>query len=227
MRLYLKEKYDNNEKDICILGYRSGGKASKNRKTLIDIINYDTNEYICDHSCQQYSYQKAYANSFIIADAAIYEYTKGYCCYGDIDYGLRVKNIRSQVTAYVYKDNLVFVPSESIFNAWYFRRLYIHLNVDNYYHKYNFDLMNLYEDVPYGHHSFHIQKDYLKVLYAGYGISDNEGYQVEEETDEYYILYYSKRNSRIKAYKTLKGWINEYKSIMQNQSMPLSADAQV
>lgn len=229
MRMYLKKKYDNNEKDICILGYRSSGKATRSRKTLLDIINFDTDEYVCDHSCQQYSNRIADPNSFIIADATIYEYARCYEYYRgignkDVDYGLCVYNIRSQVTVCIYKGNPVFVPSR--FNIWHFTSLYIHIKPHRY-NEYDFDLTGFYDVVTYGQHSFHINKDNLWVIYAGYGVPDNEGYQVEEETDEYYILYYSAHNSRIKAYKALEGWVNDYKSTQQNQYLALSAGAQM
>lgn len=175
MREKLKKIGIGNE--VCILGQyiRVGGKWL----LVTDVHDCITMEYICDHMwIDKYyiDYMKEH-DDFVVCRGKVYEYIKA--C-GVKDYGVGMVNYSLLIKPFVFNDRLVFLMHDRHIRYWFYR----------YY--------PVYKSSDYPGYKL----DEIKHLYQGN--SEEAGYEIMEETDEYYILSYEKRNSTLKVYKKLE-----------------------
>ena len=120
-------------------------------------------------------------NVFFVADTEIYEYPHAG---GYTEYGLHVIKVHTIAYPAIYGNSVVLLNSDAFYRF---------SNTA----KYSSRCATWYDFTKY---SISVTDRLFSVL--------GDGYVIEEETNDYYIFYYADKNSRIKAYKSLKAWIH-------------------
>lgn len=179
--------------EITVLGQYN--RRSGQNLLFTNLYKLYDGEYLCDHAWIDKGHSSATTgrrkSDIIVFKGTIYEYNKGRY-ETEIDYSLYKIHDVIMLKPFMFNDKLVFINYNECNNYWFFRLDTENCKdeIFNYY-----DILKLYTDNTEQRYDFD-KHEWVTV--------SNVGYHIENETDEYYELYYEKRDSRIKIYKTLK-----------------------
>lgn len=179
--------------EITVLGQYN--RRSGQNLLFTNLYKLYDGEYLCDHAWIDKGYSSATSgrrkSDIIVFKGTIYEYSKGRYR-NEIDYSL--KNIHDAIIIkpFMFNDKLVYMKYSRNMDYWIFR-LDTEDCKDEIFSYY--DILKLYTDNT--EQRYDKDKDELVTV-------NKYGYSIENETDEYYKLYYEEKKNRIKVYKTLK-----------------------
>lgn len=145
---------------------------------MTNLYNKENQEYLCDHiwMCKSSVPYRKKHDDVVVVKGSIYEYTK---YYNQIDYNIMPTECYL-IRPLVYQDEIVFLNVTSSANYWFYTD------------RHGFD----------GIHFYKLNTREIEHLYLGY--EEEKGYEILEDDEDGYILYYEKKDSRVNVYKSLE-----------------------
>lgn len=186
MRIKLKELGVGTK--IIIYGqYRRVG--GNNTILLTDIFNIDTKDFLCDHlwiNKNKVPWNKEH-NDFVVVYGTIYEYQKRV----GIDYNVAPIAV-GLIKPFVFHNTIVYMLSSEKYQTkyWFYARTK------------GFDSKT---------EIFDFETD--EILHLFTGNDKQKGYEIIDETDNYYDIYYEYRANDLRVYKSLDKALSHIKRI--------------
>lgn len=167
-----------------VIIYGQYRKVGKHGTILItNVFNMNTREFLCDHlwlNKYRVPWNKRH-DDFVVAYGTIYEYQKGYIVDCDIDYN--VNPIAAVlIRPLVFHNKIVYMVSLGARKPEHW----------TYSYKKGFNSETEF---------YTFETDEISHLFTGN--DEEKGYDIINETDDYYDIYYENKDSKLRVYKSL------------------------
>lgn len=175
---------------------------------LTDIFNLDTKDYLCDHlwldKCRVPRNKEH--NDFVVVNGTVCEYQK----LADVDYVVDYSVIPIAVwliKPFVFHNTIVYMQVSEKYqtNYWFYKGI---KGFDSETESYGFETDEI----------LHLYTGFDSQTFTGFDgqivtRDAQKGYEIINETADYYDLYYEKRGSNLRVYKSLDKALSHIKEI--------------